>query len=186
MNLKQLGLISSLLAVSPSTLSAQEVNNLLDNTATGITSICRENSTQADREQKKYFMDMSRRLYKKIQEYNWENKNIRIYEEAWFYDIFIELDTPINIEWREYSEVYMNISPDYTYTQTKFKNSETFPMIRFIHDHAYKNPTEICQEQRYYDDIDNMNLDWSSLWESVLYNHELFQQLIHLLDKNLK
>lgn len=168
----------------------------------------------ATREQKEFWMKAHRELTQALSKYKYvpngdksESEGTRYYKwwkggviilktdsktqwlEGEYYDVTIKLKNPMNIEWKKYTEVYLNVTPDMAFSLTKFQNIwNTFPKLRFWHSWLNKeNPDVLCLSSRYYDDVDWVKLnDGSSQWKSIPFVQENFMSLIEIALNTLK
>ena len=105
-----------------------------------------------------------------------------------YYDVTIKLQDPVTVQWHQYNEVYLNVSPDASFGLTRFENTgNTFPKLRFNHSSAYKNPEVLCLDSRYYDDVDWVRLDNSiSQWKPTPFSQADFKNLVEIALKKIK
>jgi hypothetical protein len=168
----------------------------------------------ATREQKEFWMKAHQELNKTLSKYKyvpsgdkpesdgttyykWWRDGVVIFKTdskdknyPWvYYDVTIKLQSPVTIEWRQYGEVYLNVTPDPSFSLTKFQNPwDTFPKLRFWHSDGKKdNPDILCLTSRYYDDVDWIRLsDKGSQGKAVPFKQENFNSLIKIALEKIK
>jgi len=106
-----------------------------------------------------------------------------------YYDVTIKLQSPVTIKWRQYDEIYLNVTPNPSFSLTKFQNSwDDFPKLRFWHSHGRGDDSDIlCLSSRYYDDVDWIILsNGGSLGKAVPFEQENFSSLIEIALEKLR